>query len=91
MRYVVCTDFLDFKRSNIDPDNLVPSCFWCCLNREWAHKLEPFWTQCRQLVSDIPPHERPNLEAAVRRADLLNQWDNDTRNFVEGVNMNSFR
>lgn len=90
MRYVVCTDFLDFNKSNHAPSNLVPSCFWCCLNREWAHKLEPFWTQCREQVRGIPPHQRPNLEAVVRRADLLNQWDHDAGNFIGGVNMNSF-
>ena len=90
MHYVICTDFLDFNKSNLTPSNLVPSCFWCCLNREWAHTREPFWTQCREQVKDTPPHQRPNLEAAVRFADLLNQWDHDARNFMEGRCLKDF-
>ena len=89
-KHIICANTIDFNPANGHPDNLVPSCFWCAINRPWAHKLEPFWTQCRKLVSDIPPHKRPHLESVVRRADLLNQWDHDTNNFIDGVNMNSF-
>lgn len=75
MRFVVCTDFLDSNHSNRDPSNLVPSCFWCSSNRQWAAKYPEFWNGWLDRMKDTPPHQRPNLEEVVKRSILLGNWD----------------
>lgn len=59
--HIVNADHLDGNTANNDPCNLVPSCGWCNMNRNWAEKHSKFWSQWRKWLADVPPWVRPNL------------------------------
>jgi len=66
LHHVVCADHLDGDKSNNSPENLVPSCSWCNMNRNWAEAHEEFWDQWRRWMADVPPEARPNLPSIAR-------------------------
>ena len=60
--HVVNVDHLDGDGHNNDPENLVPSCWWCNANREWATALIPDdLVMVTQFLSDVHPAARPDL------------------------------
>lgn len=59
--YVVNADHLDSNKSNNDPSNLVPTCWWCNSNRSWAEAFPEFWSNWRRWMKDVPPAVRPKL------------------------------
>lgn len=59
--FVVNVDHLDGDKSNNDPANLAPSCWWCNANRSWAESAPDFWKKWRKWMADVPPFHRPNL------------------------------
>jgi hypothetical protein len=59
--HVINADHLDGDTTNNDPDNLVPSCWWCNANRSWAESHLVFWNNWKKWMKHIPPAMRPNL------------------------------
>jgi hypothetical protein len=59
--HIIVADHLDGDETNNEPSNLVPSCNWCNMNRNWAELHEEFWGQWRRWMRDVPPAVRPNL------------------------------
>jgi hypothetical protein len=58
---VVNADHLNGIKSDNNPDNLVPSCGWCNVHRNWAELHDEFWGAWRKWLKDVPPNFRPNL------------------------------
>lgn len=59
--HVVNADHLNADKSNNEPGNLVPACYWCNANRGWAGEHVKFWADWRRWLADVPPWARPNL------------------------------
>jgi len=60
-RLVINADHLDSNPSNNHIENLVPSCWWCNLNRSWAEPHIEFWAKWRRWMADVPPQFRPDI------------------------------
>lgn len=59
--HVVNADHLDGDKSNNSPENIVPSCYWCNINRLWAEKHPNFWPKWLRWMQYTPPAMRPFL------------------------------
>jgi len=59
--YVLRTCHLDLDPANNQLENLVPSCWWCWVNRSWAEQHVEFWVKWRRWLAQVPPAERLDL------------------------------
>ena len=62
-KFSVNVDHLNGVKGDDRPDNLVPSCFWCNMNRQWMEEeiCEHDRSRIYEIFGFIPPHLRPNL------------------------------
>lgn len=59
--HVINADHLDGNPENNSPENLVPACWWCNINRSWAESYPDFWYKWIRWMASVPPAVRPNL------------------------------
>jgi hypothetical protein len=60
-RYVINVDHVNGTPGDDRRENLVPSCWWCNINRSWLPKAAPKeWDRLRRLLGPVPPWQRPS-------------------------------
>lgn len=83
-RHVICANTIDHNPENSNPDNLVPSCFWCASNRSWAEDHPMFWENWRRWLKNVPPHFRPNLIFIAEECGIIVHVSTDD-DYYDGV------
>lgn len=60
-KVVINVDHLNETPGDDRPENLVPSCFWCNVNRGWMQQIAPgLWQKVRRAYRSTHPSKRPH-------------------------------